>query len=265
MALGGDPDQLAGDVADALLDPCSPRLPSDPAQAVELHPGILGAEARQHLDILDRHKQFVVVGVEHAHAVMRRAGDIDCLQCLVAADAVIGMNDEIAGRQGRRLGDELVEIASPPRGARQPVAENILLAEHDERLGREPLFERQDREPDRRRGQRRQRIAIGDAAQIGDAALVQHGGEPVGRALAKGGDRGLAAGFALGVEIVAHRLEQHDVGVGALGCEIARRPRAGVELVDRSVGGGKRRDLHDRPGRQRTLPFALVEIEPVGA
>ena len=76
-------------------------------------------------------------------------------------------------------------------------------------VGRKTLLERQDREPDRRGRQALQRLAVGDAAQIGEAALAQHGGEAVGRALAIGGDRGVPAGFALGCEIVAHRLEQH--------------------------------------------------------
>ncbi len=90
------------------------------------------------------------------------------------------------------------------------------------------------------RGNAVERVAVGDAAQIGDAALAQHGGEPVGRALAEGGDRGLAAGFALGFEIVAHRLEQLDLGIGALGGEIAHRPRAGIELVDCGVGAWRK-------------------------
>ena len=139
LALGGDADQLAGDVADALLDPRLARLPGDPAEPVELHPGILGAEARQHLDVLDRHEQLVVAGIEHAQAVVRRAGDVDRLQRLVAADAVIGMDDEIARRQVGRLGDELVEVAPAARRPRQPVAEDVLLAEQDEcRRSRSP-------------------------------------------------------------------------------------------------------------------------------
>ena len=115
LALGGDADQLAGDVADALLDPRLARLPGDAAEAVELHPRILGAEARQHLDVLDRDEELVVAGIEHAQAVMRRAGDVDRLQRLVAADAVIGMDDEVARRQVVDLGDELVEVAPAPR------------------------------------------------------------------------------------------------------------------------------------------------------
>ena len=191
LALGGDADQLAGDIADALLDPRLARLPGHPAEPVELRASLLGAVARQHLDVLDRDKQPVVAGVEHAQAIMRRAGDVDRLERLVTADAVVGMDDEIAGREVGRLGDELVEVAPPPRSPRQTVAEDVLLAEKDQRVGREALFERQYREADRRPRQCRERAAVGDAAQIGDAALAQHAEEALGRAVAKGGDCGL--------------------------------------------------------------------------
>ena len=76
----------------------------DAAEPVELRPGLLRAVARQHLDVLDRHEELVVAGVEHLQAIMRRAGDVERLQRLVAADAVLGMDDEIARRQARRLG-----------------------------------------------------------------------------------------------------------------------------------------------------------------
>ena len=131
LPLGSNPDQFAGDVADALLDPRLARLPGDPAEAVELHAGIFRAEARQDFDVLDRHEELIVAGIEHAHAIMRRAGDVDRLQRLVAADAVIVMDDEIARCQRRRLGDELVEAAPAARSAREPVAEDVLLAEQD--------------------------------------------------------------------------------------------------------------------------------------
>src|SRR5271166_1529983 len=128
---------------------------------------------------------------------MRRAGDSDRLQRLVAADAVIGMDDEIALRQVVYLGDELVEVASATRDPGQPVAEDVLLAEQHEFVGRETLLDWQYREPDRRGRQRREGIAVADAPQVGDAALAQHAEEPLGRALAEGGDGRLPAGFAL--------------------------------------------------------------------
>ena len=139
-----------------------------------MHAGVFRAEARQHFDVLDRNEELVVAGIEHAYAIMRRAGNVDRLQCLVAADPVIVMDDEIARRQRRRLGDELVEAAPPARRAREPVAEDVLLAEQDHVVGREALFDRQYGEPDRRARQCFQLTAIGDAAQVGNAALAQH-------------------------------------------------------------------------------------------
>ena len=103
--------------------------------------------------------------------------------------------------------------------------------------------------------------AVGDAAQFGDAVLAQDGGEPVGRAFAIGGDRRAAAGFLLGGEIVAHRVEQVDPGVGALGGEIFRRPRAGVERVAHaptlsSPASGEGDEAASRPDVRLPPPLA---------
>src|SRR5271166_6319564 len=119
---------------------------------------------------------------------MRRAGDSDRLQRLVAADAVIGMDDEIALRQVVYLCDELVEVAPASWDSCQAVAEDVLLAEQHELPGREALLDRQYREPDRREGQLCKGIAVGDPPQVGNPALAQHAEEPLGGALAEGGD-----------------------------------------------------------------------------
>ena len=97
LALGRDCDQLAGDVADALLDPRLARLPGDAAEPVELHRRVLRAVARQHLDVLDRHEQLVVAGIDHAQAIMRRARDFERDEPVIAADAVLVMHHQIAG------------------------------------------------------------------------------------------------------------------------------------------------------------------------
>src|SRR5271169_6552807 len=98
---------------------------------------------------------------------MRRAGDIDGFQRLIAADAVIGMDDEITLRQVVYLGDELVEVTSASRDSCQTVAQNVLLAEQHELSGCEALLDRQYRESDRREGQLCEGIAVGDAPQVG--------------------------------------------------------------------------------------------------
>ena len=195
---------------------------------------------------------------------MRRAGDVDRLQRLVAADAVIVMDDEVARRQRCGLGDELVEAAPSPRGAGEPVAEDVLLAEQHEVVGSKTLLDRQHGEPDHRTRQCFELPTIGDAAEIGNAALAQHGQETVGRARAECGDRGLAAGFSLGFEVVADRLEEHNVRVGALGREATRRAGAGIEGITVALIRRERRQLHDGPAMQCGLPLAAVEVELLG-
>ena len=81
--------------------------------------GRVRAVARQQLDVLDRQEQPVVAGIVDFQAVMRRAGRLDRLQPDEAADAVIGMDDDVARRQRRRLGDE-VGGALALLGARAP-------------------------------------------------------------------------------------------------------------------------------------------------
>ncbi len=73
LAQGGDLDQLGGDLAQPLLEPGLARLPGDAAELVELRIGLVGAVARQQLDVLDRQEQLVAAGIVQLEAVVRRA------------------------------------------------------------------------------------------------------------------------------------------------------------------------------------------------
>ena len=95
-ALGGDLDQVAGDRADPLLHPRLAPLPGLAAEPVERHALAVAAVARQDVDILDRHVELVAAGIVERDAIVRRLLDRDLGQALVAADAVIGVDDEIA-------------------------------------------------------------------------------------------------------------------------------------------------------------------------
>ena len=108
MPLGRDLDQFAGDLADAVLHPRLARLPGAAAEPVELDVALVGAVARQQLDVLDRQEQLVAAVIVHLQAVVRRAGSLDGLQADEAADAVIDVDDEIAGGEARDFGDEIV-------------------------------------------------------------------------------------------------------------------------------------------------------------
>ena len=100
MPLGRDLDQFAGDLADAVLQLRLARLPAAAAEPVQFDIGVVGAVARQQFDVLDRQEQLCFGGIMQFEAVMRRAGDFDRLQADEAADAVLDMHHEIAGRRG---------------------------------------------------------------------------------------------------------------------------------------------------------------------
>ena len=94
--LGRDLDQLAGQLADALLDLGLAGLPADAAQLVELHLLVGVAVAGEDVEVLDRDEQLVAAGVDQLQAVVRGAADLQRLQPLEAADAVLGMDDVVA-------------------------------------------------------------------------------------------------------------------------------------------------------------------------
>ena len=97
----------AGDLADAVLHARLARLPGAAAEPVELDAGAFRAVARQELDVLDRQEQLVAAGIMDFEAIVRRAGGLDGAQAHEAADAVIDVDDEIAGGEARHFGDEI--------------------------------------------------------------------------------------------------------------------------------------------------------------
>src|SRR5205085_7432386 len=99
-------DEFAGNLADALFHPRLAALPGLPAQAVKRRMVAGAAVARQDIDILDRDIEFVAAGIFQRDAVVRRLADLDRRQAFVAGNAVVGMDDEVPGREGREFGKE---------------------------------------------------------------------------------------------------------------------------------------------------------------
>src|SRR3546814_5857197 len=87
---------------DALLHPRLARLPGGAAEAVEFDPLALGAEARQHLDVLHRHVELVAAVVDHLEEIVRRAGSLTGLQPLVAAEHMVHVDHEVLLVQDRK-------------------------------------------------------------------------------------------------------------------------------------------------------------------
>ena len=143
-ALRRDADELARHLAHALLQARLARLPSGAAKLVEF--ARLRAVARQKFEILDRQEQPIAAGIVDLETVVRRAGRLDCLQSDEAPDAVVDMNDKIAGGERARFGENVLGAASALRLPYETIAENVLLADDGEVRRFEPLFERDDSE-----------------------------------------------------------------------------------------------------------------------
>src|SRR5580700_8964358 len=73
--------------------------------------------------------------------IVRGAGGLDRRQADEAADAVIDMHHEVAGREARRLGDEILRLARPAPRAHQALAPDVLLADDGGVVGLEAGFE----------------------------------------------------------------------------------------------------------------------------
>src|SRR5262249_41683610 len=140
-------DELAGNFADALLDAGLARLPAEAAELVELDDGVLRTVARQYLDVLDRHEQLVAALIDEAQAVVRRAADLERDEPVIASDAVVDMDDEIALGEVGQFGQELVRPLALLCRPRQAIADDVGFGDDGDVAAFEPGVERQRHQP----------------------------------------------------------------------------------------------------------------------
>ena len=261
--LGRDFDQLAGDFTDALLEPRLAGLPAAAAEPIELDARLFRAVARQQLDVLHRQKQLVAAGIVDLQAIVRRARGLDIHQADEAANAMVDMHHEIAGREARDLGDEV--LGAPRRAPRphQPVAQDVLFADHGELGGLEAGLEAKHRKPDLLIGPRqRVRPAI-DVHKIAEAVIEQHVAHALARALAPQCDDHPLAGRLEGMDVRAHRVEHIAARFGPFGREVAALACGDVDDVA-AIRHRERRHPGKRPLVEPRAPFGIREVEPVG-
>jgi len=256
-AFGGEPDQLVGNLPDALLEPGLLGLPCAAAELVEQP--FLVAELAQEFNVFDGKIQAVATGVFERQAFVRCARRRDRLKPGVAPDAVIDMHHEVARAEGIRLGEKVLRPPPPLlRRADQPVPQNVLFRHHREPCSLEAVFQRPDREID-------PAVALGHVAPVGD---LGGGGQPlvgeqaleaVTRALRIGGDNH-RAGFTFCPNMIGQCTEKINLFLLPFRREVAPDPPAAVE--------------HPRPGRTRQLgkldhpvvgrgrlPACVIEVE----
>ncbi len=169
------------------------------------------------------------------------------------------MDDEIAWLERRDFGDELVEIGALLGRARKAIAEDVLLGEERRIVEDIAVLDGEDGDPDAPARRGLELAPARGRAQIGDAVLMQHGAQAIGRAGAIGGDQHAPPGLRLAREMIAHGIEQIDLRVGARLGKVRPRACAGIDGERRSLGRGERTELADAAANKRPAPFLLVE------
>ena len=263
----GGLDELARHVADALLHPRLAVLPGGAAQSVE-RVLLVGAEARQELDVLDGQVELLVAVVDQPQAVMRGGADGEGLETVVAADAVILVDDEVAFGDLGRFGDELVGAAAAARRPGDALAEKVGLRDEGEILDDEAAVDPQRDEADAAPGIELARVVPALELFGVDVVLAQQGGEAFARASGPGGHDRAAWVAARGPVAGLGREDVEDVAAG-LGAAVGQRREdgagagAGVDAGG-AFGLGEGADQGDFEPGEEIVGGVAVEIEHLG-
>ena len=228
LARGRDADQLRRDFAHAFLHARLAALPARAAQAVQLGGRIVRAVTRQQLDILHRQEQLAAVILQF-QAVMRRIHHVDRLQARETADAMFDMGDEIAGREARRFGKEILRALGAPARAHHAVAQDVLLGDDGEIRRFETMLEPQHADTHAIRMQLQRIRPVADMAHGIEAVIGEHASHALGRTFApRRHDHALVLRLQR-FDMRGGDLEHIDFALRAFGREIARRPSARID------------------------------------
>ena len=249
-AFGGGRDQLAGDLADALLHAALAPLPRLAAEPVE-RAAFFRPVAAQDFEILDRNVELVAAGIGQRDAIVRRLLHRDLGQPLVAPDAVIGVDDEIAGRQRRELGEEGVGRFLAPVAPHQPVAEHVLLGQQRDARRGEAVVERQDGQRDAAIRRAECFLPGIDQHRAGQIVIAQQPGEPLARSGGVAREDRFLLVLAQLVEVFDHRFVDIDAA-RSLRRKVART--VDVEVDHGRAFGFVERRRQMRLGRRQLAP-----------
>ncbi len=179
------------------------------------------------LDVLDRQIERVAARVLELEAVVRRAQRRDRLQAGEAADAVVGVDDEIADGKARRLGQNVGGAARLAARAHEAVAEDVLLGDDGEFGCLEALLEAEHGKRGDAAGKRQRLGEALDLRLVLEPVVGKQRGQALARAGRPGGDDGATSLLAKALHVARYGIEQIGVRVVALGREgAAARVRA---------------------------------------
>ncbi len=244
-------EQFACNLPDALAHLRLAPLPCFATEAVERYAVCLRPIAREDVEIFDGHIQLVAARIAQGHAIVRGIADWDRRQAVIAPNAVIGMNHQIAGCQRCQFGEEGVGALLALGPPYETVAEHVLFGQYRDIGCRKAVVERQDCQGHRAGCGQSQRFlpTVGHRDAL-DAMIGQQARQPFARADRIAGDHDLAVLAQLG-DVLADRFVDIRV-LRAFGCEIAGAIDAevydasafrlveGAGDMDRTIGNGLR-------------------------
>ena len=260
-ARGGDLDETGGHLQHAFAHPRLAFLPRGAAESVELNLCVLGAVARQQLQVLDGKVEFDVVGVVQLEAVVADAASLDRLQPGVASDTVVGVDDNVPCGERADLGEVVLRTFGVLALTHEPVAEDILLGDHGDVASLEALFQTEDGEAHllavivHGLAERR------DHLRVGDLVVGQDAGQALARAVRPCGENDVAAFLLQRADMLGGRCENVAGLVRPLGCEVAARAPAGVHHEPAALGMRTGHDLDRRLLFEPLQPLLFVEVE----
>ncbi len=260
---GGDFYQPLRHLADAQFQAGFPLAPGGMAEPVERNFRVFRAIARQKLDILDRQEKLVAAGIMQLQAIVRRARRLDMFQADETADAVIDMDDKVARRKRRDLGEEIFGPFPAPALGRETVAENILLADDREIAGDKAGLQPDHGESDAGVAQAHGVAERGNELLLFQPMFGENRAEALARAVGPAGDDDFLALALQGADMVDRRLKDIGVFVIALWREIAPRRAAAVDDFDRALGRRERRETRRRSLGQRLRELLLRHVKLV--
>jgi hypothetical protein len=215
-------------------------------------------EAAEQFYVLHRQIQPVAAGIFQRHAFVRSTQRGDRLQTRVAADPVIDMDDQIAGRQALRLGQEVLGPPLAARRADQPVAQHVLFGDHRQARCLEPVFKGK-RCQEQRAGAVRHVADVASKPGTDHALIFQKPLKPFPRAVGIGGQDHLR-GFQADLKMIRQGFKKIDLLLLTLGRKVAADPAAGID--DAGAGALRQRRQLDYPVAGRLdLPSGVIEVE----
>jgi hypothetical protein len=135
-------DQDARNLPNPLLHPRLASLPGFAAETIERGFVAIRAIAGENVDILDRDVELVPAGIGQSDAVVRSLADHDRRQPLVSADAMVGMDHQVARGQRRKFGKEGIGTLPALLATDQAVAKHVLFRQDRDFRGGESMLER---------------------------------------------------------------------------------------------------------------------------